>query len=233
MNHSNIPQHIGIILDGNRRFAKRLMLEPWRGHEHGAGKVGEILKVAKELGIKELTFYALSVENLNRDKKELDFLLNIFRKEFKNLSNEEVHKNKIKIRFIGRLDLLPSDLAEQCLKLQEETAKYKDYIVNFAVAYGGRQEIVDAVKKILSGLSAKKISSEDIDEELISKNLYMSDNPDMIIRTGGEKRTSNFLPWQSAYSELIFLDKMWPEFTVDDLKACIKEYAARERRFGK
>ncbi|MBD3252727.1 di-trans,poly-cis-decaprenylcistransferase [Candidatus Pacearchaeota archaeon] len=223
------PQHIAIILDGNRRFAKRLVLEPWKGHEYGRDKVRKMLNYAKELGIKELTFYALSCENIkSRPKNELEFLYKLFRETFKEIGKEELVKNQIKIRFIGNLNLLPEDLKQQCIKLEEQTKNYKGYTVNLAIAYGGKQEITEAVRKILRN----KISSEQITEEIIENNLYMKDQPDLIIRTGGEKRTSNFLSWQSAYSEWFFLDKFWPEFEKEDLINCIEEFKQRKRRFG-
>jgi tritrans,polycis-undecaprenyl-diphosphate synthase [geranylgeranyl-diphosphate specific] len=224
------PTHIAIIMDGNRRFAKRLMLEPWKGHEYGKEKVEDLLDYAKDLGIKELTFYALSCENIkSRPKNELEYLYNLMKSTFNEMNREKLEKNKIKIRFIGNLGLLPKDLREQCEKLEKQTEKNNSFIVNFAIAYGGRQEIIEAIKKILKN----KINPEDINEQTVNNYLYLADEPDIIIRTGGEKRTSNFLPWQSTYSELIFLDKFWPEFDKQDLINCIKEFKARKRNFGK
>lgn len=229
MDNESNPEHIAIILDGNRRFAKRLMLEPWKGHEFGKEKVDTILDYAKDLGIKELTFYALSQENIkNRPKNELDFLYKVFKEAFENLDMDKVKKDKIKIKFAGNLALLPENLREQCEKLEKETKENNDFIVNFAIAYGGKQEIIEAVKKILKN----KIKPEEITEEAIENNLYINNSPDLIIRTGGEKRTSNFMPWQSAYSEWFFLDKMWPEFQKQDLINCIQEFKARKRNFG-
>ena len=230
LNQLNNPKHIAIILDGNRRFAKKLMLEPWKGHEYGKEKVEQILDYAKDLGVNEITFYALSVENIkNRPKNELEYLYKIFREMFRDIDKEKINKNKIKMRFIGNLSLLPQDLKEQCEKIEQETKDNDNFIVNYAVAYGGRQEIIEAVKKILKN----KIKEEDVNEETIENALYMKDQPDLVIRTGGEKRTSNFLPWQSAYSELIFLDKFWPEFEKQDLINCIEEFKSRKRNFGK
>jgi len=223
------PNHIGIILDGNRRFAKRLMLEPWKGHEYGAEKVQKLLDWAKELDVKEFTLYCLSSENINsRPKNELKYLFKIFRKEFREIDKEKIDKYKIKIRFIGNLDLLPEDLAEQCRELERKTAKNTDYIINFAIAYGGRIEIIEAIKKIIKN----KISPEEVTEKVIEDNLYMKDCPDLIIRTGGEKRTSNFLPWQASYSEWLFLDKMWPEFEKQDLINAIENFKKRKRNYG-
>lgn len=227
------PIHVAIILDGNRRFAKRLMLEPWKGHEYGAEKVEKLLDWLKELKIKELTLYCLSIENLKRPKQELDYLLNLFRKEFENISKgenkEKIEKNKIKIKFIGNLSLLPKDLQKQCKELEKQTQKNNNYTVNFCIAYGGKQEITEAIKKIIKN----KIKSEQVNEQTIKQNLYLQDEPDIIIRTGGEKRTSDFLPWQSAYSEWFFLDKFWPEFEKQDLIQCIEEFKNRKRNFGK
>ncbi len=228
MENSN-PRHIALILDGNRRFAKRLMKEPWKGHELGFKKVEALLDWASELGIKEFTLYCLSVDNINsRPKNELAYLFKLFKKELRNLKREKIDKHKIKIRFIGNLDLLPKDLAEQCKKLEVETAKNENYTVNFALAYGGREELVEAVRKIVSN----KVNVDEVNEETIKKNLYMDDEPDLIIRTGGEKRTSNFLPWQATYSEWLFLDKMWPEFEKEDLISAIQDFKARKRNFG-
>ncbi len=224
------PQHIAIILDGNRRFAKRLMLEPWKGHEYGKEKVKKILDYAKELGIKELTFYALSVENIKeRPRSELEFLYKLMKEAFKELSLEELKEKKIKIKFIGNLSLLPKDLQEQCEKLEKQTQKNNNYTVNFCIAYGGKQEIIESVKKIIKN----KIKENEVNEQTIKQNLYLQDEPDLIIRTGGEKRTSNFLPWQSAYSEWFFVDKFWPEFEKQDLIQCINEFKQRKRNFGK
>ena len=229
MEENNL-KHIAIVLDGNRRFAKRLMLQPWKGHEYGAEKVEKLLDYAHELGIKELTLYCLSVENLrNRPKRELGYLLDIFRKEFKNIDREKIEKNKIRIRFIGNLELLPLDLRELCMKLEKETEENDNFIVNFAIAYGGRQEIISAVRKIVQN----KVKADEINEENFGNYLYMNDSPELIIRTGGEKRTSNFLLWQGAYSEWFFLDKFWPEFEKEDLVNCIEEFKKRKRNFGK
>jgi len=223
-------KHIGLILDGNRRFAKRLMLQPWKGHELGAGKVQKLLDWAKELEVKEFTLYCLSCENIkSRPKTELEFLFKLFRKEFRTIDFEKIEKYRIKIKFIGNLSLLPKDLEKRCRELEKKTSKNKNYIINFALAYGGRQEIIDAIKKILQN----KISPKKMNEQEFEKNLWLNSSPDLIIRTGGEKRTSNFLPWQSAYSEWFFLNKMWPEFTKQDLIECIEKFKSRKRRFGK
>jgi tritrans,polycis-undecaprenyl-diphosphate synthase [geranylgeranyl-diphosphate specific] len=224
------PEHIAIILDGNRRFAKRLMLEPWKGHEYGRKKVEKLIEYASDLEIKELTLYALSQENIkSRPKNELEFLYKVFRETFEEMDREKINKNKIRFRFIGELKLLPKDLYNQCKRLEKDTEKNNKLIVNIALAYGGKQELLDAIKKIIKS----NIKSDELTEKTITDNIQLKDEPDLIIRTGGEKRTSNFLLWQSAYSEWIFLDKMWPEFEKQDLVNCIKDYKNRKRNFGK
>jgi len=225
MNH-NI-QHLGIILDGNRRFAKKLVLEPWKGHELGAGKIEKLFDWCSELGIKQATLYCFSIENFNRPKKEFDFLMNLFKKEFTKItSDERLERNGIKINFIGERNRFDGELQEIMKRLENKTSKNTGFIFNFAMAYGGRQEIVNACRKLVS-------SGEEISLENLQKNLWLSEEPDLIIRTGGEIRTSNFLPFQSAYSEWFFLEKMWPEFEKQDLVECINEFSNRERRFGR
>ncbi len=228
------PKHIGIILDGNRRFAKKLMKEPWKGHEWGAKKVEKLFEWCKDVGVKELTLYAFSMQNFNRPKKEFDYLMNVFKEFFDDAKNNPaLHENKIRVRFIGRIGLFPAEVHEKMVALMEATKDYDSYFVNFAMAYGGREEIVDAVKKIGRQLEKGEITADDVDEELLGRNLYLNDEPDLIIRTGGDHRTSNFLVWQSWYSEWFFLEKTWPEFEKEDLVACIAEFRQRERRFGK
>ena len=231
---NSIPKHVGIILDGNRRFAKKLMLKPWKGHEFGAEKVKKLLEWAKDVGIKELTLYAFSYENFNRPKKEFDYLMYLFRKEFDNLiDNKDIYKNKIKISFLGRLYLFPKDIQERMHRIMDKTKNHDKYIVNFAMAYGGRAEIIDAVKRIGEKIKEGNLDVKSINEKLFNDNLYMGDDADLIIRTGGEKRTSGFLPWQGTYAELIFVDKSLPEFEKEDFLQCSKEFQSRKRRFGK
>jgi len=231
---SQVPKHIGIVLDGNRRFSKRLMMKPWKGHEWGAEKVAELLTWADELNVEELTLYAFSIENFNRPKEEFEYLMKLFIKEFKkSATDERIHKNQIRINFIGRLNLFPKDVQDSMQELMSVTKKYSRRRVNFAMAYGGRTEVVDAARKIAEQVKEGKIDVDQINEEIFKNNLYMPSEPDLIIRTGGEQRTSNFLLYQGAYSEWIFLQKMWPEFTKEDFTECIAEYGRRERRFGR
>lgn len=230
----NVPGHIAIVLDGNRRFAKRLMKEPWKGHELGAKKLEKLFDWCSEIGVKELTVYAFSIQNFNRPKREFNYLMKIFNEEFgRLLLDEKVHERKVKIRIIGRIEKFPKDLYEKMKKVMDMTKDYDNYIINFAMAYGGREEIVDATKKVAEKIKSGELNVSEINEESFSDALYMKDCPDLIIRTGGDKRTSNFLPWQSTYAEWFFLEKMWPEFEKEDLVNVIAEFNDRERRFGR
>ena len=231
---SKVPRHIAIILDGNRRYAKKIGLQPWKGHEFGIKNLEQLLGWCRELGVKELTLYSFSTENFRRTKTEKDFLFNIFKREFSNMKHREsIFKNKIRVNVIGRLNMFPKDIRKAMSDIMEKTKKHKNFTVNFAMAYGGRHEILDAVRKIAALVKNNKINPNNINEKTITKHLYLKNEPELVIRPGGEVRTSNFLTWQSVYSELIFLDKLWPEFTKEDLKKCIEEFNKRVRRFGK
>jgi tritrans,polycis-undecaprenyl-diphosphate synthase [geranylgeranyl-diphosphate specific] len=182
------------------------------------------------LDIKELTLYTFSIQNFNRPKNEFDFLMKLFKETFEQFRDDpRIDKYGIKINFIGRWQLFPQDIQDSFRYLEEKTKNNTNYILNFAMAYGGREELLDAIKSIV----AEKIPADKITEELVAKHLYMDSEPDIVIRTGGEKRISNFLPWQSIYSELFFIDKMWPEFEKEDLQKILDEYEHRDRRFGK
>jgi tritrans,polycis-undecaprenyl-diphosphate synthase [geranylgeranyl-diphosphate specific] len=231
---NKVPRHVGIILDGNRRFAKQLMIKPWKGHEWGAKRFDEIFEVARKAGVKELTLYVFSLENLGRPKKELDYLMNLFRKEFERFKNDSrVQKYGVRVNFIGRLDVFPEDVQKKARELMELTKDNDSYFINFAMGYGGREEVIHATKLIAEKISKGEMAVDDINEEVFSKNVYISSQPDLIIRTGGEKRLSNFLMWQSGYAELMFVDTKWPEFKEEDFLKCLEEYAKRHRRFGK
>ncbi|MBS3104983.1 di-trans,poly-cis-decaprenylcistransferase [Candidatus Woesearchaeota archaeon] len=227
---SNIPRHISIILDGNRRYAKKLGLQLWKGHGFGLRKLEELLSWCIELGIKEVTLYCFSTENFKRSKKEIDYLFGLFWKEFEKMKKGEgVFKDKVKVNVVGRMSMFSGKMQKAMLEAMQKTRKNRVLVVNFAMAYGGRQEIIDAFKKIIKA----KTKPNQINEDLITKNLYLKSEPDLVIRTGGEKRMSNFLLWQSSYAELFFLEKLWPEFTKEDLVNIIKEFNQRQRRFGK
>ncbi|HLD05927.1 MAG TPA: polyprenyl diphosphate synthase [Candidatus Nanoarchaeia archaeon] len=230
---SSVPRHIGVILDGNRRFARRLMLKPWKGHEWGAKKVRDLLEWCKKAGIHEVTLYCFSVQNFSRPKDEFDYLMDLFRKEFDKLRDDDLpEREQIRINVIGRLWMFPQDIQERLQRIMERTRGNKKYIVNFAMAYGGREEVIDAARKIAQQVQKGELNINDINEETFSKNLYWPDEPDLIIRTGGERRTSNFLIWQGNYAEWFFVEKSWPEFEKADFEHILQEYAQRERRFG-
>ena len=214
-------------MDGNRRWARAHALDAWKGHEAGVRRLEELFRWAIDLGISELTLYALSIQNLSRDKREADFLLDLLRKEFeKLLVDERVAHERVRIRVAGRTRLLPADIQELISAVERKTMDNDRLIVNFAICYGGREEIVDAVEKLVGDGVA-------VSEDSIRERLRIRNDPDLIIRTGGDTRTSNFLTWQSAYSEWAFLDTLWPEFTKEDFKGAIDDFSSRERRFGK
>lgn len=234
-----VPEHIGVILDGNRRYAKSLMKKPWEGHKIGLKKAREVLEWTCEAGIKHITAYVLSIENIDsRPRRELNFILKCIENETDNILEKKdhvVYRFGVRVRFIGRTHLLPQKLQEKMKKVEEITRPHKNHTLNIAVAYGGRQELLDAMKEILSKGLNGIINETDLNEELLKKHLYTNGqpNPDLIFRTGGEKRISNFLPFQSAYSELVFTDKKWPELTRSDFSAALQEFSSRKRRFGK
>ena len=228
MNQNNMPNHIAIILDGNRRYAKKYGMPRLKGHEKGYTKIKDVLTWCTELGIKEITLYCLSTENFGRSKEEIDYLFGLFRTRIGGFKKDKtVHGNKVKISFVGRLSMLPADVQKGMKEVMEATKKYKNYKLNLAVAYGSRSEIADALKRIIEK------GVKEIDENVIRENLYVPDDVDILIRPGGEKRLSNFLLWQNSYAELFFIDKLWPEFEKEDLIEIIGEFNRRERRFGK
>ncbi|MBU4501617.1 MAG: di-trans,poly-cis-decaprenylcistransferase [Nanoarchaeota archaeon] len=221
------PKHVGIILDGNRRYAKKHNLNPLSGHEHGIKIIHGLFDWAKELEIKEMSLYAFSTENFNRNKEEVEYLMNIFLEEFDNLlESDKLEKEQIRVRFIGRINLFDKKIKDKMEELMEKTKDYDKFAVNFCMAYGGRAEIVDSVNKLI------KQGVKEIDEQMIFDNLYLKSEPDLIIRTS-EQRLSNFLMWQGAYSEIIFLPNLlWPEFSKQDLADCVEEFKRRKRRYG-
>ena len=226
----NIPNHIAVILDGNRRYAEKRFHNRLLGHYYGARKLAEFVKWCRELGVKEITLYCFSLENFSRDEQEVSYLFNLFREQIQKYAyDKRISSSKVKVRFIGRLSLFPKDIQKDMNALMRKTKNNDEFIINFAVAYGGRAEIVDAVQKVVR----KKIRSEKITEEVIRKELYLSHYPDLLIRTG-EVRLSNFLLWQCAYAELIFLPHvLWPEFSKADFHFCLEEFTRRNRKFGR
>jgi len=219
--------HVGIILDGNRRWAKQRGWKPWDGHDHGAKKLNHLLDWILELELKELSLYCFSIQNFGRSKLEQKFMFDIARKEFKALiKNEKIYENKIKVTFAGRIHLFPEDLQEILQELVEKTKNHDQFKVNFGMAYGGREEIVDTVNKMVK-------EGKEITEKTLQENMWVTKNLDIVIRTGGDNRLSNFFPWQCTYAELFFLNKFWPEFEKEDLVKVINEFETkRQRRFG-
>lgn len=219
--------HVGIIMDGNRRWAESKGMPRFSGHKEGAETLKKIIRSCENLGIKTLTLYALSTENLKRSKEEVDSLMELFQSYISELlSMKEVDEKDVRIRFIGNLSLLSQDLQHQISELMEKTKDKSTYTVNFCVAYGGREELLHAVNE-----AVKK--GEEVTEDSFNSLLYLEESPDLIIRTGGAVRTSNFLPWQSIYSEWFFVETFWPAFTEDDLKSILEDFSKRKRNFGK
>jgi len=222
-----IPYHLGIIIDGNRRWARERGLPAFEGHRKGLAKVKELIKWSKERGVKILTLFVFSTENWKRTKREVNFLMKLAKSAIAN-NIKKLHEEGIKVRIIGQRERLPGFLQKTIAQAEELTKNNKEMVLNFALSYGGRAEITEAIKKIVK----KKISPGKINENVVSQNLWTSDL-DLIIRTGKEQRISNFLIWQAAYSELYFCKKYWPAFTEKDLDEALADYAQRQRRFGK
>lgn len=222
-----VPRHVALIMDGNGRWAKARLLPRSFGHQQGLSRMIGLLEHAYSLGVEYVTVYALSTENLNRPQEELEGLYQLIRTKFKDLVLRICEKG-IRLRVIGDLSLLPPDVQKILRESEEQTAAYEGKGVNVALAYGARSEIVRAAKEALA-------AGESLTEESLSRYMYTAGqpDPDLIIRTGKEKRLSNFLLYQGAYAELYFSDKMFPEFSNEDLETAFEEYARRTRRFGK
>ena len=236
--NGDIPNHVALILDGNRRWAKRHLIMPKSGHWKGADAVENLLDWCEEFDIKIITLYALSAENLDRNDEELDYLYELIRMRLEKLYNDpRIHKNKMRVKAIGRIELLPDSIKEVLKRLDDATKNYNNHFLNIALAYGGQYELVDAVKKIGEKIKEGSLNVDEINKKEIESNLYTShlpqSSPDMILRTSGEKRLSGFLMWQSAYSELVFMDIFWPEFRKIDLMRAIRTFQERKRRLGK
>jgi undecaprenyl diphosphate synthase len=229
----NKIKHIAIIMDGNGRWAKQRGLPRIEGHKEGAKAVERILKAAKESDIEYITLYAFSTENWKRAKDEVSGLMALL-KEFLEVNLSVLQKNEIRLRVIGRINDIPYITRKVLKKAIKDTSHYAGRQLILALSYGGRAEIVDAVKKVANDVKNKKLNPEDIDEKLFSKYLYAPDvpYPELMIRTSGEMRISNFLLWQLSYSELWITDVLWPDFGEKDFKKAIDSYYQRERRYG-
>lgn len=229
----NIPQHIAIIMDGNRRWAKEKGKETSEGHRTGADNLEKIAKNCNELGVKILTVYAFSTENWKRSKDEVSALMILLKNYLKKFS-KNANKENIKIRVIGDIEILEDGLKKSIKEAIERTEDNTGLTLNIAFNYGGRAEITNAMKKIAKQILNNEITVEDINENLIQQNLYTENqpDPDLLIRPGGELRISNFLPWQLVYSEFYFTDKYWPDFSKEDLIDAIQVFNKRNRKFG-
>ena len=233
-----MPNHIAIILDGNRRWARRNLSLSKEGHFKGADAVENLLDWCEEFDIKIITLYVLSAENLSRKDLELEYLFEIIRIRLEKLFNDpRIHKNQMRVKAIGRVELLPDSIKNVLKRLDDATKNYERHFLNIAIAYGGQDELIDAIKKIVGKIKDGVLKIDDINKKEIEANLYTShlpqSSPDMILRTSGEKRLSGFLLWQSAYSELIFMDVFWPGFRKIDLMRAIRTFQKRKRRIGK
>lgn len=228
-----LPKHIAIIMDGNGRWAVKRALPRFFGHKAGVETLREILRASSDMGIKILTVYAFSTENWNRPTDEVSYLMNLLI-EYMRKEINDLNKNNVRIKILGNLSALPENTRLEIEKAVSLTHDNTGIQFNIALNYGGRIELINACKRISEDVMKGKITTEAIDEDLISSYLYTAGDydPDLIIRTSGEKRLSNFLLWQSAYSELVFADVMWPDFDKAQLKKAIIEYQSRDRRFG-
>ena len=231
---TQILQHMAIIMDGNGRWAAKRGLPRSLGHKKGAERVQEIARAAGEMGIKYLTLYAFSTENWQRSAEEVDALMGLLRQYLKS-ELSELQKNGVRIIFIGERDMLPADISEAMYRLEAETQNNDKMTLCIALSYGSRQEIVGAVRKIAALAKRGDISPEEIDEKMFSDMLYTKGipDPDLVVRTSGEQRVSNYLLWQLAYAEFYFSDVLWPDFDREELEKIVKNFQTRERRYGK
>ena len=231
---NRLPKHIGIIMDGNRTWAKNKGIDPKLGHKEGAKVLENIVRYANEIGIKHLTVYAFSTENWNRTKEEVGALMMLLQAYLDDFGKRADTEN-IKVKILGDKTALSEGLQKSIEKTVERTKNNTGIVFNVALNYGGRAELIKAVKEIAEEVKKGEIALEDISEEMISNHLYTAGqvDPDIIIRTSGQIRTSGFLPWQTIYSEFIFMEKTWPDFTKEDLLEAINEYQNRTIRKGK
>ena len=234
LNTNNLPRHLAIIMDGNGRWAKKNGFLRTIGHENGAKTVRTIVESCSELGIEFLTLYAFSTENWNRPKLEVEMLMKLLTKSLRKELNTFI-KNNIRLNIIGNINNLPKSVQKELTEVLEKTKENNKLTLTLALSYGAREELVSATKELCNKVKNNIISIEDIDESIINNHLYTNNLPDvdLVIRTSGEQRISNFLLWQIAYAELYFTEVLWPDFNKDHLMEALKSYQKRERRFGK
>jgi len=230
----NLPEHVAVIMDGNRRWAKKHLMPVTYGHREGALRVKDLTKNCVDMGIKYLTVYAFSTENWGREKKEVDYLMGLLI-EFIKKELDYLNENNVKVKLLGNIEDLPEDTKNEVKRSIELTKKNTKLTLNIALSYGSRIEIIGAVKKIVADCENNKIDIDEINEESFKKYLYTYDipDPDLLIRTSGEIRLSNFLLYQLAYTEFYFTDVMWPEFNKEEFLKAIYSYQTRKRRYGK
>lgn len=230
-----IPNHIGIILDGNRRASKKLGINYELGYELGAEKLEEVLTWCWELDVKVVTCWVFSTENFSRPKEQVESIMHLAKEYLHKIRNDKrIKQNKVKIKVIGRLNMLPENLQNEIKLTEEATEDNENFVLNICMAYGGRAELIDAIRQITSKVKDGEVDTKDINEEMISNHLYTDGmpDPDLIIRTSGEERLSGFLLWQSAFAEYYFADVHWPLFRKIDLWRAIRTFQRRQRRFG-
>jgi undecaprenyl diphosphate synthase len=230
----NLPRHIAIIMDGNGRWAEKRRHNRIFGHTRGVDRAREITRECAKLGIEALTLYTFSTENWQRPALEVNFLMKLLLRYLK-YETQEIIDNNLRFRGVGFTEMLPPNIQAELKRLEEATAKNTGMLLNIALSYGSRQELTYVVKKIAGRVKQGELDPDSIGEETISRELFTheSPDPDLMVRTGGDQRVSNFLLWQAAYSELYFTETCWPDFQVDDLKTALAAYENRERRFGK
>lgn len=225
-----VPTHIAIIPDGNRRWAKNRGISKEEAYAIGIDKISDVAKWCRDADVKMLTMWGFSTENFSRDRDEIKVLFKLFQKNLlKMLTTEGEERRKIRVKCLGRIHLFPREIQALMRKVEKETDKNKDYQLNLLFSYGGHNEIIDAVNEVI------KKGIKKVDEKIISDHLYTAGlpNPDLVIRTSGETRLSGLMPWQTAYSELYFCDKLWPDFSKQDFNNALKEYSKRKRRYGR
>lgn len=232
MEQLSVPQHIGIIMDGNGRWAKKRHLPRNMGHKQGAAVFKKTINWCRELGVKCATFYAFSTENWKRPADEVDGIMNLLRQYIKDIRS--MAKENVRFIFIGDINAFAEDIRTELASISSDTAENDGFIAAVALNYGGRAELAKAARELAELVKSSEISVSDITEELIEQHLYTVEMPalDLVLRPSGEQRLSNFLIWQAAYAEFVFMDVLWPDFTKKDLEYALEQYASRSRRFG-
>ena len=232
MENTSVPQHVGIIMDGNGRWAKKRGLPRNMGHRQGAAVFKKTINWCREIGIKCATFYAFSTENWCRPADEVDGIMKLLRQYIKDI--RAAAKENIRIVIIGDINRFDEDIRDELIDIQNDSKDNDGFITSIALNYGGRAEITKAARELAAMAASGEISAEDISEEMIEQHLYTSEMPplDLVIRPSGEERLSNFMIWQAAYAEFLFMDVLWPDFTKKDLEYAVEVYASRNRRYG-